>query len=443
MKSLRTQLTSARQGRITPEMRHVAETEKISAGKLRSRIANGRIVIPWNTGHRPVAMGIGQGLRTKVNANIGTSPVKQSLSYELKKLKAAVKAGADTVMDLSTGGNLRHIRRRIVMSSRLPVGTVPIYQASVEACKSGRGVVDMTADDMFSVIEQHAEDGVDYITVHCGVTMSVLKTLRKSKRLTGIVSRGGAILAGWIMHNGKENPLYEQFDRLLEIAGKYDVTLSLGDGLRPGSLADASDRPQIQELITLGKLAKRARAYGVQAIIEGPGHIPVNQIEMNVRMEKKLCNHAPFYILGPLVTDIAPGYDHITSAIGGAIAGAAGADFLCYVTSSEHLGLPDVESVRQGVIAARIAAHAADIAKGIPGAVEWDFRMSRARKDLDWLSQMKVSIDPEPVAKLIKSRRTRKGNPCTMCGEFCSMKLFRKNFTDAGKFAKLKPGKKE
>jgi phosphomethylpyrimidine synthase len=342
-----------------------------------------------------VATAIGAGLRTKVNANLGTSSVVSSLEQEKEKLTVALAAGADTVMDLSTGGGLVHCRQELLAACPVPLGTVPVYQAMVQAQERHGAMVKMTVDELFDVIEQQATEGVDFATVHCGVTMAVVERLNRQGRLMDIVSRGGAFLVAWMLYNQKENPLYVDYDRLLAIARRYDVTLSLGDGLRPGCLDDATDRAQVQELLLLGELVDRAREQGVQAMVEGPGHLPLQEIATNVQLEKKLCRQAPFYVLGPLVTDVAPGYDHLVSAIGGAIAAAAGADFLCYVTPAEHLGLPGLEDVRQGVVAARIAAHAGDIAKGVPGALDWDKAMSTARKALDWDKQCQLAIDPE------------------------------------------------
>ncbi|MBM3212227.1 phosphomethylpyrimidine synthase ThiC, partial [Candidatus Poribacteria bacterium] len=357
-----TQLEAARLGIITFEMKAVADEEGISPEYIRSGIEKGIIVITHNTKRTNAKiLGIGAGLRTKVNANLGTSPDESDLENEMIKLKAAVKYGTDAVMDLSTGGDLDEIRRRFMDESPVSVGSVPIYTAAVRAVRSGKSIVEMTPDEMFDSIESHVNDGMDFITVHCGTTLEAIKRLKRQGRIADIVSRGGAFLTEWMIYNEAENPLYAQFDRLLEIAKKYDVTLSLGDGLRPGCLADATDRAQVQELIILGELAARAKEYGVQAMIEGPGHVPLNEVEANILLEKKLCNGAPFYVLGPITTDIAPGYDHITGAIGGAIAAKAGADFLCYVTPSEHLCLPTLEDVKQGVIASRIAAHVADL----------------------------------------------------------------------------------
>jgi len=418
-----TQLELAKEGIISPQMEKVAQREGIAAEVIRQGIALGNIVIPANKNHRNlVSCGIGHGLKTKVNANIGTSSDFGSINTELEKLLVAIDAGADTVMDLSTGGDPPAIRRAIIAASSLPVGTVPIYQAGIEAIDRHDAIVKMTADELFAVIEEHARDGVDFITVHCGVTRQAIAQLKQQGRVTDVVSRGGAFLIGWMLHNQLENPLFEQFDRLLDIARQFDVTLSLGDGMRPGSIADASDRAQFEELIVLGELVQRSREAGVQVMVEGPGHLPINQIEANVQLEKAICNDAPFYVLGPLVTDIAAGYDHITSAIGGAIAAAAGTDFLCYVTPAEHLGLPDAEDVRQGVIASRIAAHAGDIAKGVKDAERWDRQMSVARKKLDWEEQARLSIDPERSHR-VHSRHTSAGSACSMCGQFCAIEL--------------------
>jgi phosphomethylpyrimidine synthase len=327
-------------------------------------------------------------------------------------------------MDLSTGGNLDEIRKIVIDAARIPVGTVPIYQAAVETAKKKGAITRMEADDIFEVIEKHGADGVDFVTVHCGVTKSTLERLKKQGRVTDIVSRGGAFLAQWIIVNGRENPLYENFDRLVSIAKKYDMTLSLGDALRPGCIADATDRGQIEELITLGELCAQALDEGVQVMIEGPGHVPINQIETNMVLQKRLCNEAPFYVLGPIVTDIAPGYDHITSAIGGALAGYYGADFLCYVTPTEHLGLPMPQDVRDGVMVTKIAAHAADLARGNQKAFALDKAMSTFRKALDWKGQIECAIDPEKIRSFRKERNL-KNDVCSMCGEFCSMKLMK------------------
>ena len=417
------QILEARKGNITSEMESVARAEGVSADHVREGVAKGTIVITRNRVHTSITpLGVGKGLRTKVNANIGTSKERMSVDGEIEKLKAAVAAGADAVMDLSTGGPIIEIRKEILRQSTVSLGTVPIYQAAVETVGSGRSIVQMDPEVLFRVIEEQCAEGVDFITVHCGVTRASVERLQRQGRIMDVVSRGGAFHLEWILVNDAENPLYERYDRLVEIAKKYDVTLSLGDGMRPGCLADATDRAQIEELVILGELRDIAVDAGVQVMIEGPGHVPLNQVETNMRIQKELCKGAPFYVLGPLVTDVAPGYDHITSAIGGAIAGASGADFLCYVTPSEHLRLPDLEDVRQGVIASRIAAHAADIAKGVRGAMDWDTEMARRRKALDWKGQIELSIDPERARKLRESSMPKESDVCTMCGEFCSMK---------------------
>ncbi|MEE9398778.1 MAG: phosphomethylpyrimidine synthase ThiC [Dehalococcoidales bacterium] len=421
-----TQLESARKGVVTPQMKAVAQAEGLEAEFIREGVANGSIVIPANVNHEElVPCGIGRGLSTKINANIGTSSDYGNVDTELEKLRVAVDAGADTVMDLSTGGDITAIRRTIVNTSSVAIGTVPIYQAGIEAIARDGAIVKMTADDLFAVIEENARDGVDFITVHCGVTQSAFERLKQQGRVADVVSRGGAFLIGWMFYNEQENPLYEQFDRLLEIAKEYDVTLSLGDGMRPGSLADATDRAQVEELLIIGELVQRAQDAGVQVMVEGPGHLPLNQIEANVRLEKAVCKGAPFYVLGPLVTDIGAGYDHITGAIGGAIAAAAGTDFLCYVTPSEHLSLPDFEDVKQGIMASRIAAHAGDIVKGVKGAAEWDLKMSMARKRLDWEEQVRLSLDPERAHR-VHSQHASAGSACSMCGKYCAMELVEK-----------------
>ncbi len=418
-----TQLELAKKGIISSQMHAVAGQEKVEPEFIQQGIADGNIVIPANINHKnPTLFGIGKGLRTKVNANLGTSSDFGTIETELEKLRASIDCGADTVMDLSTGGDISAVRRAVIKASAVPIGTVPIYQASIQAMREYGAIVKMTVDDIFGAIEDHARDGVDFITVHCGVTRSAIARLKEQGRVTDIVSRGGAFMTGWMLHNDLENPLYEYYDRLLEIAHEYDVTLSLGDGMRPGCLADATDRAQVEELLVLGGLVERAWKAGVQVMVEGPGHVPLHQIETNIQLQKAICKGAPFYVLGPLVTDIGAGYDHITGAIGGAIAAAAGADFLCYVTPSEHLGLPDVEDVRQGVIASRIAAHAADIAKGVKGAAEWDRQMAQARKRLDWETQIKLSLRPE-YSRQVHSRHTSGGEACSMCGDFCAMRL--------------------
>ncbi len=418
-----TQKIEAQRGFCTKEMEFVAREEGISLEGLREKIACGQIVIPMNRNHRGVKpVGIGEGLRIKVNTNLGTSSDHVNLEEELRKLEVSIQAGTDTVMDLSTGGDIDAIRKEILRHAPIPLGTVPIYEAAIEAVRKRGALARMRVEDLFEVIERQAEEGVDFMTLHCGVTRNTIERLKQSRRLLGVVSRGGSFLVEWMIYNGRENPLYEYYDRVLEIAKKYDVTLSLGDGLRPGCLADATDRPQVLETILLGELTERAWAEGVQVMIEGPGHVPLDQIEANILLEKRLCKGAPFYVLGPLVTDISPGYDHIACAIGGAIAGRAGADFLCYVTPSEHLKLPTVEDVREGVIATRIAGHAADIARGNRKAIEQDMEMAKARKAFDWKRQIELSIDPEKARRYHEEGKSHTEDVCTMCGEFCAIK---------------------
>lgn len=421
---IRLQVIEARKGNLTGEVKAVARAEGVAAESLMESVARGETVVPCNRRHevtRPC--GIGRGLKTKVNANIGSSVDMADPELEVEKARAAVEAGADTVMDLSTGGDIPAIRKRVISACPVPLGTVPIYQAAVGRARGEGGIASMTPDDMFGSIEAHGEDGVDYITVHCGVTLSSLERLKAEGRVLDVVSRGGAFLVTWMVANGKENPLYSDFGRLVEIAKKYDMTLSLGDGMRPGCIADANDRAQFQELITLGELQGYALAEGVQVMIEGPGHVPLGMVEENVRLEKELCHGAPFYVLGPLVTDVAPGYDHITSAIGGAIAAAAGADFLCYVTATEHLGLPGPDDVREGVITTRIAAHAADIAKGVGSAADWDLAISKKRKEKDWEGILKLALDPEKARAMRDASPPGDSDACTMCGDYCSIKM--------------------
>lgn len=418
-----TQLEKARSGKITEEILAVAQEEGIDPEIVRERVAKGRVVIPKNIrseGKRTV--GIGEGLRIKVNANIGTSPDLIDLSLEEKKLDSAVKAGADTVMDLSTGGDLKEIRRHIIARSTIPVGTVPIYEAAVETARKKGNIAEMTVDDIFRVIEEQAKDGVDFMTIHAGITLSTIEQVRQQGRITGIVSRGGAFLLCWMVQNKRENPLYEHFDDLLDILHTYDVTISLGDALRPGSVADASDRAQFQETIIQGELVQRCWEKGVQVMVEGPGHIPLHLIEPTVKITKHLTNYAPLYLLGPLVVDIAAGYDHIASAIGAALAAMAGADFICYVTPSEHLALPTPDEVYEGVIAAKIAASAADLAKGLPYAVKRNEEMSKARFRLDWATQLQHTIDEKKAKKIRENHGLSLSGACTMCGEFCAMK---------------------
>jgi phosphomethylpyrimidine synthase len=418
-----TQLEQARKGVITPEMKEAALAEGMDAERLREGVAEGVIVVIKNR-KRPStgALGVGRGLKTKVNANIGTSGDKADLGEELEKLRAAIDAGADAVMDLSTGGDLVAIRRAILDASTVPIGTVPLYEAAVRGAARGKSFIELDGEEIFDVIEAQAEEGVDFMTVHSGVNLQALERIKGEDRIMGIVSRGGALTAEWMLRNKRENPLFEGYERLLKIAKKYDVILSLGDGLRPGCLHDATDRAQIEELITLGELARRARDEGVQVMIEGPGHVPIDQIEANILLEKQLCDGAPFYVLGPLVTDIAPGYDHITSAIGGAIAAKAGADFLCYVTPTEHLSLPGVDDVREGVIASRIAAHAGDIAKD-KKFMEADNELSRARKALNWDAQIRLAINPDRAKRLRDALPPEDTDVCSMCSNLCAIKV--------------------
>ncbi len=419
-----TQRHFARKGEITLAMRQVAEKEGLDPELVRAEIAAGRLIIPANVNHTSLEpMAIGAVARVKVNANIGNSTVRSDIECELGKLRTSVRYGADTVMDLSTGGDLDTIRTSIIQASTVPIGTVPIYQATAMVDRAE----DLTADLLLSVIERQAQQGVDYMTIHCGLLQRHLPLARK--RLAGIVSRGGGLLARWMAYHQRENPLYECFDDILEIARRYDVTLSLGDGLRPGCLADASDEAQFAELATLGELTKRAWEKDVQIMIEGPGHVPMNQIEMNVRKEKELCHGAPFYTLGPLVTDIGAGYDHITSAIGGAMIAWFGADMLCYVTPKEHLGLPDMEDVRIGLVAHKLAAHAADVGRGRAGARDRDDAMSRARVGFDWKSQFSLCLDPDRARSMYREahsdRVVEDARACTMCGpKFCPMRGF-------------------
>lgn len=421
---MKTQLEQARQGRVTPLMKRVAAREKVPAEMLRRGVAAGTSVIPHNRLRKMrLPCAIGSGLSTKINANIGTSKDASDIQRELTKMRVAVDLGSDTIMDLSTGPRLVETRRAIMRASPVPVGTVPIYEMVVGRLGRAGRVADLTVDEIFGVLERQARDGVDFFTIHAGVTRGVLHALGRCPRILNIVSRGGAFLAEWILANDRENPFYEHFDRVLDIAYRYDITLSLGDGLRPGSIADATDASQIMELTVLGDLQKRAMGRGVQVMIEGPGHVPIDQVEANVALEKALCHGAPFYVLGPLVTDAAPGYDHITAAIGGALAGSKGADYLCYVTPAEHLRLPTLDDVREGVIASKIAAHAADIAKKVPGARERDIAISRARKSRDWQRQFALAIDPEKPRRYRAVTKPGSKDVCTMCGEYCSIKI--------------------
>lgn len=415
-----TQIEYARKGKITDKVKTVAKNEYVSARYVSEMLACGKIVIPANVNRRVERLcGIGKGLKVKVNANIGNSRDVSNLDSELKKLKVCMDTGADAVMDLSTGSDVDNVRKKILDLSKIPVGTVPIYQSVT----SNKNIGNILGSDMINSVEKHAKDGVDFVTIHSGVTRSLLPQIIKSKRILGVVSRGGAILANWMKKTGLENPFYEHFDKLIEIAHEYDITLSLGDGLRPGSVLDATDDLQMQELRTLAKLAKKAIKSGVGVMIEGPGHVPLDQIKYNMMMQKKLCNEAPFYVLGPLVTDCAVGYDHIAGAIGGTLAGFYGADFLCYVTPSEHIGLPDIEDVREGILAFKIAAHSADIALNKPHAMDRDRELSIARKQRDWQKQKSLCFNPEKFEKYHKRNKTNLKDVCSMCSDLCSMKM--------------------
>ena len=415
-----TQMDAARKGILTKEMMAVAEHEQWEPEKLRKLVAEGKIAIPANKNHRCLKpSGIGSMLRTKINVNLGTSRDLNDLEMELQKVNDAVQMGAESIMDLSSFGDTQKFRRKLTGECPAIIGTVPIYDAVVYYHKPLR---EITSEEWIRIVEMHAEDGVDFMTIHVGINRQTAKRFKEAKRLTNIVSRGGSIIFAWMEMTGKENPFYEHYDRILEICQKYDVTLSLGDACRPGCIEDASDISQIEELVTLGELTRRAWEKHVQVIIEGPGHMPLDQIEANMKIQQTICKGAPFYVLGPLVTDIAPGYDHITAAIGGALAAAAGAAFLCYVTPAEHLRLPDESDVKEGIIASRIAAHAADIAKGIKGAKDWDHKMSDARKRLDWEAMFQLAVDPEKARRYRAMSKPEKEDTCSMCGNFCAMK---------------------
>ena len=415
-----TQLEQARQTEITEAMRQVAQAEGVEAELIRAEVAAGRLVIPANRVHlehqlKPI--GIGRAITTKINANIGASPLSSDESSELHKLETALHYGADTVMDLSTGGDLDHCRCTLIEHSPVPLGTVPLYEMII-----GRSIEELTYDDILQTCRKQAEQGVDFFTIHAGILQDHLPLTEK--RVAGIVSRGGSLLAGWMLHHNKQNPMYEMFDELCAILAEYDVAFSLGDGLRPGCLADATDEAQIAELRTIGELTQRAWEKGCQVIVEGPGHVPFDQIERNMKLQEQICQGAPFYVLGPLVTDVAPGYDHITSAIGGTAAAFYGASYLCYVTPREHLGLPNDDDVRQGVIACKIAAHAADVARGIPNARKWDDDLSAARANLDWQNHLRLAMDPETARKMHDEKQLEDTDHCTMCGkEWCSVRI--------------------
>ena len=423
-----TQKSEAVKGNITPEMEDVSKNENIDVNKLVKLIADGKVVIPKNVNSDVKSCGIGEGLTTKINANIGSSSKIDDLDLEINKAKLAVEYGADAIMDLSTGSDLKLFRKKIMESTDVIIGTVPIYEAGVVTLGKNKKIIDMDPDDIFKAIENQAREGVDFMTLHCGITKDLVSKLEKQKRMMGIVSRGGTFMASWIKHNDLENPLYENYDYLLELSYEYDITLSLGDGLRPGCLADASDIPQIQELVNLGSLVKRAQDANVQVMVEGPGHMPLNQIKANMEIQKTICYGAPFYVLGPLVTDLAPGYDHITSAIGGAIAASSGANFLCYVTPAEHLSLPSLEDVKEGVIASKIAAEAADVARGLPQAWKKERAMAKARKEFDWDGQFDLAIDKSKPRQYRDKCELDDDEMCAMCGEYCAVKIAKGDF---------------
>lgn len=422
-----TLIEKARKGKVAPLVKKLAKLERTSFAKLRNDIAKGFVVIPKSKiRNLKLPCAIGRGLKTKINANIGTSQDYSDIKSELKKLHIAEDLGADTIMDLSTSHDLKKVRQIILKESRIPLGTVPMYEITALGIKKYGNIKDIPESFFLKTLKGQAKEGVDFFTIHSGVTQKTVKTLKKSGRVMGIVSRGGAILMDWIIQNDTENPFYSRFDEVLDIAKEYDITLSLGDGMRPGALCDATDDPQIEELMILGELQKIALNKGVQVIIEGPGHVPLNQIKTNMELQKSVCNGAPFYVLGPIVTDIAPGYDHITSAIGGAIAAGFGADFLCYVTPAEHLRIPTIEDVKDGVIATKIAAHAADIAKNVPSAIEKDIAISKARFSRNWEKQFSLAIDPDKCKAYRKKSFPKTKDVCTMCSDYCSLKISEK-----------------
>lgn len=419
-----TQMDAAKKGIITEQMKVVADKEGKNPEEIRALVAEGKVAIPANKNHKTLSPeGVGQGLRTKINVNLGISKDCCDCDKELEKVRTAINMKAEAIMDLSNYGKTAEMRKTIVEMSTAMLGTVPIYDALGYYDKDLR---DITAEEFFEVVEKHGRDGVDFITVHAGLNREAVETVKRNKRLTNVVSRGGSLLFAWMEMNKAENPFFEHFDRLLDICEKYDMTLSLGDALRPGSINDATDASQIKELITLGELTKRAWDRNVQVIIEGPGHMAINEIEANMILQKRLCHGAPFYVLGPLVTDVAPGYDHITSAIGGAIAATYGADFLCYVTPAEHLRLPNLDDMKEGIVAVKIAAHAADIAKGIKGARNWDNEMSKARADIDWNKMFELALEPEKAKKYRAESKPHDEESCTMCGKMCSMRTMKK-----------------
>ncbi|MFI3228127.1 MAG: phosphomethylpyrimidine synthase ThiC [Clostridia bacterium] len=415
-----TQMDAARKGILTEQMKIVAKKEYMDEQKLMKLVAQGKVIIPCNKNHKSIdPNGVGSMLKTKINVNLGTSRDMVDLDIEMEKVLSAVSMGAEAIMDLSSFGDTRKFRRKLTSECTAMIGTVPIYDAVVYYNKP---LNQITTEEWLDIVKMHAEDGVDFLTIHCGINKQTVERFKKNKRMMNIVSRGGSIIFAWMEMTGNENPFYEHFDKVLDICREYDVTLSLGDACRPGSLADGTDACQIEELIVLGELTKVAWEKDVQVMIEGPGHMPMNQIAANMEIQKTLCHGAPFYVLGPIVTDIAPGYDHITSAIGGAIAAQNGASFLCYVTPAEHLRLPDLNDVKEGIIATRIAAHAADIAKNVPHAIDWDNEMSEARNALDWTKMFELAIDPEKAKRYRNSSKPQKEDTCSMCGNFCAVK---------------------
>jgi phosphomethylpyrimidine synthase len=419
-----TRVEEVKAGIISNEITESARREGIAPEKFAAAVAEGKIVVVRNKNRTIQPLIIGSSTRIKINANIGTSSSLSDIDEELEKMHMAIRYGADAIMDLSTAGDLTAIRKRLLSECTVALGTVPLYEMALRAREQGKSVLQITADDMFEVIEDHCKQGVDFLTLHCGVNKQTVARFKEVKRVAGATSRGGTIIMEWIHCNNQENPLYEQYDRLLDICATYDVAVSLGDGFRPGAIADATDRVQIEELIILGDLVKRAQQKNVGVFVEGPGHVPLHEVATNIKIQKPLCNNAPFYVLGPLVTDVTPGYDHISGAIGGAIAAMAGADFLCYVTPAEHLRLPSIDDVREGVIASRIAANAADIAHGYPGALEWDAAITNAKINLDWERMLSLCIDPEKARKYRQSLPPSNNNEqlCSMCGEFCAIK---------------------
>ena len=421
-----TQMDAARKGIITPQMEIVAKKEKMEVEKLRGLVAEGKVAICANKRHTCLdPEGVGSMLRTKINVNLGVSRDCKDYDIEMQKVMSAVELGAEAIMDLSSHGNTQPFRRRLTGECPVMIGTVPAYDSVIHY---QRDLATLTAKDFIDVVRLHAEDGVDFVTLHCGITQKTIQQIKEHKRKMNIVSRGGSLVFAWMSMTGEENPFYQYYDEILEICAEYDVTISLGDACRPGCLADATDVCQIEELVRLGELTKRAWAKNVQVMVEGPGHMPLNQVAANMQVQQSICMGAPFYVLGPLVTDIAPGYDHITAAIGGAVAAMSGAAFLCYVTPAEHLALPNVEDVKQGIIASKIAAHAADIAKGIPGARDIDDRMADARRNLDWDEQFACALDPKTAKEIRDSRKPEDdhSDTCSMCGKFCAVRSMNK-----------------